>query len=83
MEKSAKIFESKTISIFKEKYSKFHKRKDKKGDKGNHNVVYQLKEGKGFIKEYNGEGDLIFEGEYLNGERNGNGKKYDEESINI
>ena len=31
--------------------------------------------GKG--KEYNYDGDLIFEGEYLNGKRNGKGKEYD------
>ena len=41
------------------------------------NIVYELKEGKGFIKEYDYEnGNLIFEGEYLNGEKNGKGKEY-------
>ena len=29
-------------------------------------------------KEYNGNGQLIFEGEYLNGKINGKGKEYDE-----
>ena len=27
-------------------------------------------------KKYNDDGNLIFEGEYLNGERNGKGKEY-------
>ena len=61
----------------------------KKGKKWNgkiydsQNVSYELKEGKGFIKEYNyynkynDYGDfLVFEGEYLNGERNGKGKEF-------
>ena len=39
------------------------------------NVVYELKDGKGFIKEYS-LGKLVFEGEYLNGEKNGKAKEY-------
>ena len=41
-------------------------------------LAYQIKEGKGFIKEYhNDEGKkIIFKGDYLNGERNGKGKEY-------
>ena len=43
-------------------------------------VAYKLKEGKGFVKEHYGYAgsysDLKFEGEYLNGERNGKGKEY-------
>ena len=35
---------------------------------------YELKNGKGFVKEY--VDGLIFEGEYLNGKRNGKGKEY-------
>ena len=35
-----------------------------------------MKEGKGLVKEYFN-GDLRFEGAYLNGERNGKGKEYD------
>ena len=39
---------------------------------------WQYKEGSIFCgKEYNSDGYLIFEGEYLNNERNGNGKEYD------
>ena len=41
----------------------------------NNNIVYELKKGKGNIKEYN-DYQLIFEGEYLNGLRNGKGKEY-------
>ena len=38
----------------------------------------EIKEGKGYIKEYHYSEDfLLYEGEYLNGERNGQGKEYD------
>ena len=40
------------------------------------NKVYKLNKGNGFIKEYDNYGRLIFEGNYLKGERNGKGKKY-------
>ena len=40
----------------------------------NNNNIYQLKNGKGFIKEFNYDGNIIFEGEYLNGKRNGKKK---------
>jgi len=37
--------------------------------------IIELKQGKGIIKEYNDYCELIiFEGEYLNGERHGKGK---------
>ena len=42
----------------------------------NNNIVYKLKDGKGYIKEYNYKGEIEFEGEYLNGEKNGKGKEY-------
>jgi len=35
-----------------------------------------LKDGKGYLKECNLHGYLIFEGEYSNGEKNGKGKEY-------
>ena len=49
----------------------------------NNKVEYELNEGKGYIKEYytdNKKDNKIikFEGEYLNGERNGKGKEYDD-----
>ena len=49
-------------------------------DKGNE--VYKIKEGKGYYKEYNFfNGNLIYEGEYLNGERNGKGKEYNNNEL--
>ena len=38
-------------------------------------LLYELKEGKGYVRDYY-RGHLIYEGEYLNGERNGKGKEY-------
>ena len=35
-----------------------------------------LKDGKGFIKEYSGDDCLKFEGSYLNGDKHGHGKEY-------
>ena len=43
----------------------------------NNNIVYVLKNGKGHVIEYDYYCNLIFEGEYLNGLRNGKGKEYD------
>ena len=40
------------------------------------NIEYEIKDGKGHIKEYGNNGELEFEGEYLNGIRNGKGKEY-------
>ena len=47
-----------------------------KGYDGNNNISFEIKDGKGFIKEYDLNGTLKFEGEYVNGERNGKGKRY-------
>ena len=45
-------------------------------------LIYGEKNGKG--KEYDNEGKLIFEGEYLNRKKNGNGKEYfNSKEINI
>ena len=44
---------------------------DKKGK-----ITYQLINGNGIIKEYDDDGYLKYEGEYLNGLRNGKGKVY-------
>ena len=41
----------------------------------NGNLENEIKDGKGNLKEYYND-KLIFEGEYLNGERNGKGKEY-------
>ena len=37
---------------------------------------YELKNGNGYVREYDMD-YLIFEGEYINGEKNGYGKEYD------
>jgi len=34
-------------------------------------IEFEIKEGNGKVKEYDKYGELIFEGEYLNGKRNG------------
>ena len=47
-----------------------------KGYDTNGNISFEIKNGKGYIKEYDVNGKLIFEGEYINGERNGKRKKY-------
>ena len=50
-----------------------------KGYDINGNIIYELINGKGQVKQYNSEGNdlkLEFEGEYINGEKNGNGKEY-------
>ena len=47
-----------------------------KGYDGNNNIVYKIKNGKGYVKEYFLK-TLRFEGEYLNGLKNGKGKEYD------
>ena len=42
----------------------------------NNNYYSLIKNGKGYIKEYNNENRLEFEGEYSNGNINGRGKAY-------
>ena len=39
-------------------------------------LIYELKNGKGYIKEFYVTGVCYFEGEYINGKRNGKGKEY-------
>ena len=41
------------------------------------NIIYELINSDGKVKEYWNNGKLLFEGEYLNGKRNGKGKEYD------
>ena len=45
------------------------------------NIVYQLNNGKGLVKEYYKNNKLSFEGEYLNGEKNGKEKEYNDQGI--
>ena len=40
------------------------------------NIIYILNQGNGKVSEYDDNGILKFEGEYLNGEKNGKGKEY-------
>ena len=55
-----------------------------KGKNGNgkgydfeNNIIYELKNGKGIIKEYSDYFNILdFEWEYLNGEKNGKGKEF-------
>ena len=56
----------------------FNRKWNGKGYNKNGKMTYELKNGTGKVKEYNNDGDLIFEGEYLKGLRNGKGKEYDE-----
>ena len=39
-------------------------------------MIYELRNGNGKLKEYFDEGNLFFEGEYLNRQKNGKGKDY-------
>ena len=54
-----------------------NKKWDGKGYDENGNIIYELKNGTGEVKEYNNEGKLIYEGEYFNGKKNGKGKEFD------
>ena len=47
-----------------------------KGYDENGNIVYEIINGNGKVKEYWDDDELIFEGEYLNGKRSGKGKEY-------
>ena len=54
----------------------YDKKWNGKGYDENGNVIYELINGNGKVKEYNYDGIIEFEGEYLNGKRNGKGKEY-------
>ena len=56
----------------------FYNKYNGKGYDENGNIIYELKNGNGKIKEYDYD-KLLFEGEYLNGRRNGKGKEYDQD----
>ena len=58
----------------------YNKKWTGKGYDENGNIIYKLDNGKGTIKEYNNLNILIYEGEYLNGKRNGKGKEYNKNS---
>ena len=55
----------------------FDKKWNGKGYDENGNIIYELINGTGKVKEYSWiDGNLKFEGEYLNGKRNGKGREY-------
>ena len=55
----------------------FNRKYDGKGYDKNGNIIYELINGNGRVKEYNEYNNiLIFEGEYKNGNKNGKGKEY-------
>ena len=66
--------------IFEGEY-KNNKRWDGHGYDNKGNIIYELKDGKGLIKEYDSNGILIFEYEYSNGEITGRGKLYDSDGF--
>ena len=55
----------------------FNRKWNGKGYDENGNVIYELINGNGKVKEYYEHGILLFEGEYRKGKRNGKGKEYD------
>ena len=60
--------------VFEGEYLK-DKRWNGKGYDEYGNIIYELKNGKGYVKEYSEDG-FIFEGKYLKGEKNGKGKEF-------
>ena len=50
-----------------------------KGYDENGNIIYELNNGNGRMKEYGYNGRLRYDGEYLNGKRNGKGKEYNDD----
>ena len=61
--------------IFKGEYFK-GKRWNGEGYNIYKKIIYKLKDGKGYVRNYDFDDNLIYEGEYLNGEKNGKGKEY-------
>ena len=62
------------------KNGKGGKKWDGKGYDENGNIIYELNNGNGKVKEYNND-ELIFEGELLNGIKNGKGKEYKDSNL--
>ena len=50
---------------------------NRKGYDENSNIIYELINGNGKVREYWNNGKLKFEGGYLNGKNNGKGKEYE------
>ena len=47
------------------------------------NIIYELNKGNGKVREYSKFGVLIFDGEYLNGKKNGKGKQFNRFNGNL
>ena len=58
----------------------YNKKWTGKGYDENGNIIYELINGNGKVKEYENN-KLIFEGEYINGKRNGKGKEYENKKL--
>ena len=54
----------------------YDKKWNGKGYDGNGDIIYELIKGNGKVKEYDDDGKLRFEGEYIDGKLNGKGKEY-------
>ena len=54
----------------------YYKKYNGKGYDENGNIIYQIINGNGKIKEYYNNELLFYEGEYLNGKKHGKGKLY-------
>ena len=52
-----------------------------KGYDISNNITYEIKNGKGDVKEYDEQGMLIFKGKYLNGKRIGKGLEYQNKKL--
>ena len=55
---------------------RYNRKWNGKGYDTSGNIIYELINGNGKIKEYYYDCNLEFEGEYLNGKRNGKGKEF-------
>ena len=66
----------KSIVLFEGEYLN-GKKWNGKGYSKNGNLLYELKDGNGFVKEYDIKSEILFEGYYKDGERNGKGTEYD------
>ena len=70
-----KEFNNKSQIIFEGVYQDGKRWEGKRYDSKN-NIIYELKDGKGYVKEYDDNNKLIFECEYSNGVKNGKLKQY-------
>ena len=62
--------------IFEGEYLNGKKWNGRINNENDNNIIYELKNGKGYFIEVMNDKHLLFEGEFLNGLRNGKGKEY-------